>query len=246
MAHNGVASPAAFSPDEKYIITQSQDGATRFWQRGKARPVRQLVSKDSAAGANGYGYIGKNRFITQSWKTGLLTLWDLDTAKPIAEWLNGHGFSNTLSMHPDGRHFITVGANQTVKIWETETRKGIDFLERAGFATYSPDGKMFATGGSDGYVRLWDSTTHQLLLELPGHSGMISFVSFSKDQKMLASAGFDGTVQVYTLDPVRLLQVAKAHLTGSLTTAECERYLGSPKCPDTRKALDEAIARARF
>jgi len=228
--------PVGFSPDGQQMITQDSEGVTSFWVRGNNKPVKTLPLHDRAAGVRGYAYVGADRFLTQSWRTGLLTLWDLNTAKPIpgGEWPNGHDWSSSLSMHPDGKRFITAGADQTVKLWDIESRRSIDLAERAGFAVYSPDGTMFATGGGDGVVRLWNTKTHEMMLELAGHAAMVNHVAFSDDQKLLAAIDNDGYAQVYTLDAERLMNLAKSRLVGTLSRAECEKYLRKSTCPEVR------------
>lgn len=231
----GIVGPVGFSPDESHIVTQGHEGLTKFWRwrRGEDRvdlePDRQLQLKDWAAGANGFAYLEESRFLTQAWKTGLLTEWDLKTNTPVLEWSNGQGMSTTLSMSPDGTHFITTGENQTVQIWDTATRKGEFLTDRAGRALYAPKGNLFATGGADGSVRLWDATTHVMRAELPGHMQQVMGLDFSKDGMKLVSSSSDGTVQVYTLDPADLMRLAQARAFGTLSTSEIDAILGGSR-----------------
>ena len=52
---------------------------------------------------------------------------------------------------------------------------------------YSPDGKLLAAA-SDSGIWLYDTVTHNEVVNLVGHRGLVHSISFSPDSKTLASA----------------------------------------------------------
>ena len=68
-------------------------------------------------------------------------------------------------------------------------------------------------------------------LTLHGHTGAILSVAFSPDGTRLVTTSRDGTARVYALRLEDLVPLAKARLTRSLTTQECQKYLHVAECP---------------
>jgi WD40 repeat protein len=95
---------------------------------------------------------------------------------------------------------------------------------------FAPDGSVVAVGADDDIVRLYDATTGELLSALRGHRCTVGGLSFSPDGSLLASTACDG-VRVWALDIDRLLDVARANVTRSLTADECRTYLHLDACP---------------
>jgi WD40 repeat protein len=246
MMHGSVAGPARFTPDQKQIVSVSHDGTLKVWNAGphNTEPVNTVNAPDQG-GIAGFGILPDQEMVTIGWTAGGLAIWNMKTAQPQEpeySWDSGHGITNSLAVSPDGRQMITVGRNQTVKIWNMQTRSGVSLVERASNAIFSPSGTRFATASDDGTARIWDAETHQLLLELPGHSGLVLGLDFDAEEKRLVSGGEDLTVQVYTLETNKLLYIARERLVGELSDAECRKYLRTRTCPDVRKAVWEALA----
>ncbi len=68
---------------------------------------------------------------------------------------------------------------------------------------YSPDGKLLAAA-SDSGIWLYDTETHQEVVNLVGHRGLVKSISFSPDSKKLASA--DTYVYLWDVATGELLQ----------------------------------------
>lgn len=84
---------------------------------------------------------------------------------------------------PDGKGFVSVGGDTTVRIWDiytstpTHTLKGHTnwVLQVA----WSPDSKKIATAGMEGDIRIWcPQTGKQLGSTLKGHTKFITGLSW--------------------------------------------------------------------
>ena len=123
---------------------------------------------------------------------------------------------------PDGKTFVTVSLDGTMKTWETAA--ALEYLREmedkngdakpavpkpvhtvtahSGYGVtcvaVSPDGKRFATGATDGTVKLWDAEAVKQTASLAAaHLGAVKAVQFSPDGKTLASGGVDKAAQLW-------------------------------------------------
>ena len=104
---------------------------------------------------------------------------------------------------PDSKRIVSASLDQTVRVWDSVTRKQVFELRGfAGFtrcAAYSSDGNWIATGGDDAVVKIWDAVNGKEAKSLNGHKGPITAVAFSPDSTKLVSADFGGTVKLWNV-----------------------------------------------
>ena len=122
--------------------------------------------------------------------------------------LTGHTDGvRSIAFSPDGKTLASGSWDDTVRLWNVETRehqrtlKGhTDWVESVAF---SPDGKLLASGSLDKTVHLWDAVTGRHLETLTGHTAGVKSVAFSPNGDTLASGGFDKTVRLWNTDNLR-------------------------------------------
>jgi WD40 repeat protein len=92
-------------------------------------------------------------------RDGTARLWDVATGKCLAVF-KGHTTGPGIrvptvlgvAFSPDGRTLATCGLEQTIKLWDTTSRKCIATLSSKDVprkAAFSPDGKTLAAAGND-------------------------------------------------------------------------------------------------
>ncbi|MGC0375561.1 trypsin-like peptidase domain-containing protein [Streptomyces sp. SAI-229] len=123
-------------------------------------------------------------------------------ALPVHRRLYGHTDEvRSVVYSPDRRTFASVGADRTVRLWNTATNKVRATLEGHGGAVnavaFSPDGRTLATAGADKTIRLWDMRTGRTRITLRGHTQAVRSVAFHPDGDMLATGGADETVRLW-------------------------------------------------
>jgi hypothetical protein len=66
---------------------------------------------------------------------------------------------------------------------------------------------------------------------LQASSAQVRGAHFRANGTHLITTGMDGVIREYTLNIEELVELAKARLTRSLTTEECQQYLHVAACP---------------
>ena len=86
---------------------------------------------------------------------------------------NDHAHSggiNDIVFSKDGKWIASAGADNAIRIWQTDNaqqQRGLEGATDWEYAVaFSPDAKWTAGGGADGLVRLWETATGRLRLTL--------------------------------------------------------------------------------
>jgi basic membrane protein A len=156
--------------------------------------------------------------------------------------LRGHtSVSWGIAFSPDGTRLATASNDGTAILWDVQSGQRLLRLHGhngyVNHVAFYPDGTRLATAGQDGTVRLWDTATGQEVLTLRGNSSEIVRLAFSPACSILTQEGSeqcgtrlvtaasDGTMRFYLTRIEDLLGLARARVTRSLTTEECQKYL---------------------
>jgi WD40 repeat protein len=139
---------------------------------------------------------------------GQVTVWDLESARPVQVLTSVLGAVNDLRFSPDGKLLAVAGGQPSAKgdlrLFQVAGWKLLATLpghEDVVFSVaFSPDGKRLASASFDKTVRLWDVAGRKLERTLTGHSDFVYAVAFSPDGKWLVSAGKDRSVKLVEAD----------------------------------------------
>ncbi len=207
IGHQRHINTVRFSSDGKQIITCSNDGTIRFWDRKSGYLVKILSGEaefeDFAVAPNG------RHLLTVSEKKGVtkLKIWDITKESPIRT-LESHEssyFPDVFSLSSRG-DFIATGYRDKIKIWNAKTFKVIRKLMFSGHniqsMAFSDDGKHLAV--ADKIIHVWNTDNWSQKV-LKGHKEKISFLDFDRKGEKLISKEYD-IVKLWNVNTGRLIK----------------------------------------
>src|SRR5215207_7662469 len=161
-------------------------------------------------------------------------VFDTRSGESLSEQHND-SFVVHVAISPDGKQYAAASIDGTAVVRDMATGKVL-FPPLTQSATiyqleYGPDGKYISTAGFDGVAKVWDASTGKELHSLQGGSSQVRGAHFSADGTHLITTGMDGVIREYTLNIEELVELAKARLTRTWTTDECQQYLHVEQCP---------------
>ena len=190
---------AAFSPDDKYIISCTKsDTKIILWNLAE----NQTTSLNIESGVNSVAFspITDQNMIVVASRDKKVRLFDL--AGKIISTLVGHtGVVNSAAFSPDGKKYIISAGWDAVRLWGlTGGQVREPFVgDGKGFssASFSLDEQFIVTAGLDGNVQLWDLKNNKNRT-LGTHKGAVTSAVFSPDGRYILTGSEDKTVRLLT------------------------------------------------
>ncbi|KAJ3388433.1 WD repeat-containing protein 90 [Lobulomyces angularis] len=207
----------------RILATGGEDNKVNIWAVGKSTPIMSLNGHSSAI--DSVALDSQEEICVAGLSSGILKLWDLESAKIIRQ-LNGHKTSvNCLEFHPYG-DFFASSDSECIKVWDVRRKASIqtyNCLTEASTIKITPDGKWIGFGSKDGSIKLWDMTAGKLLTSLNNHTESVVSIDFSPVEVSLFSVGLDG--QMYLTDLQNFENVGLANISSCRDPS----YPGIPK-----------------
>src|SRR5438067_1349348 len=107
-------------------------------------------------------------------------------------------YVNSITFDTTGTSFVTTGGDLTTRVWD---RDGVMKAERRDSVTplaarFAPVGTRILTVASTG--KIWDVRTGELLVELVGNIGPMTYAAdWSSDGALALTGGVDGTARIW-------------------------------------------------
>jgi len=209
--HQEVINAAVFSPDEKFLLTASDDHTARVvdLESGQSRLLEGHLDEVWSAAIASDG----KRAITGS-KDNSMRLWDLTTGQTIRKF-EGHTAGLVYTRFSrDEKLLFTQSDDCTLRVWDVETGK--NRIIASGPTTslksvVAPDDHHFATAGVDGsvwHVELEGSEPKKIpalsVNNLTAQVAGIYPLAFSPDGRHIFAGGVDGQVRDWDLREEKL------------------------------------------
>ncbi|KAF7967197.1 hypothetical protein HWV62_35582 [Athelia sp. TMB] len=212
LKHGGIVACIAYSRDGKHLVSGSSDGTICRWDAETGEPADTPIKGTYFA----YSHDGSHIVSGRGWT---VIISDVMTGEVVGVPLKGHsGRVNCVMSSPDGTLIASCSRDNTIRLWNTETRQEVRVLEgHTGSVisvAFSPDGAHLVSSSRDKTIRVWDVKAGKLAgAPLEGHASGVLSVAYSPDGTHIVSGSDDGTVRVWDAEAVGF-EAAGAALQG--------------------------------
>ncbi|MFQ5496121.1 MAG: WD40 repeat domain-containing protein, partial [Phycisphaerae bacterium] len=145
---------------------------------------------------------------------GTIHLLDLLGDVPLRSWSAHDGPVLALAFAPDGRRFVSGGADWRVRLWrlgETEPLGEWQHDEWVNALAFSTDGSRIASGGAFLNIHLGRPEAQPDRLIPSAHAHWINGLAFVKRGRVLISGGNDAAVRFWDADSGQELATLTSH-----------------------------------
>ena len=216
--HTGPVIGAAYSHDEKRLVSWSEDGTARVWDAQNGAPLGKPLTHGGPVYGAAFS-LDDARVLTWG-ENGQARLWDARTGAPVGQIMRQQGLIRLAGFSPDGQRILTqsgeLGAltfrtdvgpsDHASRLWDAKTGAPLGPpLQHGGAlagAMFSHDGKRVLTWSGDiqscdPSARLWDVATGAEIGKPMMHAKYLSGASFSADESEILTWSADHTIRLW-------------------------------------------------
>jgi WD40 repeat protein len=219
--YEGEVRSVAISPDGKTIVSGSEDGTVRLWDKAGNAIGQPFQGHKGEVRSVAFSPDGKT--IVSGGQDGTIRLWD-KAGNAIGQPFQGHkGEVRSVAFSPDGKTIVSGGDDGTIRLWDKAGNAiGQPFQGHKGevnSVAFSPDGKTIVSGGDDGTIRLWDRAGNPIGQPFTGHEDAVFSVAIGRDGQTIVSGGQDGTIRLWDRSGNAIGQPLKGHEDAVISVA---------------------------
>lgn len=223
----------SFSPNSRYLATNSGDKTVQVWDIEANREVARFTHDRKVYDVK---FSPDSRYLVTAGGDNAARVWNIEANQEVVHFTHG-GDVYSAQFSSDGRYLATASEDATARVWDIETNQevvrfgnerkvtgGREGYERImSDARFSPDGRYLAISTSETTAQVWDIETSQEIVrfvhEGPINRGWSFDVHFSPN----------GRYAVATAETAEIAQVSNLEANG-----EIARIAHNPYSPEVR------------
>jgi WD40 repeat protein len=159
--HTGVVRSLAFSADDRWLVSGSEDATVRVWDVQEGKEYKCFRGHLDIVCSVAFAPGGEQ--VASASADGTVKLWHLAEQPEYRSLEPALRLAGPIALSPDGTSVAVAVRDGTVQLLETESWQEQQRLEgHSGdiqALAFAPDGKTLATAGSDRTIRVWDAVT---------------------------------------------------------------------------------------
>ncbi|KAF8000796.1 hypothetical protein HF325_004585 [Metschnikowia pulcherrima] len=200
IGHSGPVYGMSFSPDNRYLISASEDKTARIWSLDTYTALVSYKGHNLPVWDVKFSPLG-HYFATAS-HDQTARLWATDHIYPLRIFAGHINDVDCVEFHPNSNYVFTGSSDKTCRMWDVQSGNAVRiFMGHTGAVNciaVSPDGRWLASAGEDSVINIWDIGSGRRLKTMRGHGrSSIYSLTFSRDGSVLVSGGADNTVRVW-------------------------------------------------
>lgn len=221
-AHSKDIRCLAFTPDNNYLVTGSEDKTTKLWRVSDGSLVQTFDESGTeifAVAISSDGRLLASAGNSEDIANECIQIRDLHTGKSVYKLQNGDlGIISSLSFQPDST-WLASGGIHGVVLWDTAAEKEIKQLtqEYACSVAFSPDGEKLVTGmetpieTNRSIAYIWDVFSGRklkTLLDVESNSNGIDVNSatFTHDNNRILTGNDEGSLCLWNANTGSLIK----------------------------------------
>lgn len=205
VGHSGPVFGTAFSENNEYLLSVSQDKIVRLWDLKKNQNIVNYYGHNYPVWDVEFSPYDMYFATASNDKTA--RLWKSDHIYPLRIFAGHFSDVNTIKFHPNVNYLATGSEDSSSRFWDVQTGKCVRLFKGHKGPIYSiaisPDGKILATGSDDKTIKIWDIGSGNCIKTFVGHNDIIYSLDFNENGKILASGSCDNTVRLWDIDNLR-------------------------------------------
>lgn len=195
------ANCVAFAPTGNRLAIGHGDMTLRIYGAG-LKLERTLRQEGRAFPLQSVAYNPKGGSIAGGAENGRIIIWSLKSGAQVS--LTGHQRAvNHLAYNKAGTKLISTSDDDTVRVWDTATKKTVLTIKGSGVnlygAEFSADGTKIVVGTLGKGICIYNASNGQLMKSFGGHYGGAQDASANSTYTRAVSAGRDKKVGVWDL-----------------------------------------------